>query len=96
MNKLTIQQQLARRHDCRYGLRGLQCRLAGDDTPYRILDRTGAKTACCCESFPPSGGTPIRPHQRPRRSVAAAGSKVGFPSSTPPPWATGRNRKVSA
>ena len=39
MNKLTIQQQLARRHDCRYGLRGLQCHLAGDEAPYRILGK---------------------------------------------------------
>lgn len=34
----TIQHQLARRHDCRYGLRGLQCRIVGSSTPYRILD----------------------------------------------------------
>ena len=38
MAKRTIQQQLAKRHDCRYGLRGLQCHLAGDEAPYRILE----------------------------------------------------------
>ncbi len=43
MNKLTIQQELARRHDCRYGLRGLQCRLAGDEAPYRILESDWGK-----------------------------------------------------
>src|SRR5271165_6075832 len=38
MRLRTIQQHLADRGDCRYGLRGLKCHLANDETLYRILD----------------------------------------------------------
>jgi len=52
MNKLTIQQQLAKRHDCRYGLRGLQCHLAGHEAPYRILESEWGKDCLLLQIVP--------------------------------------------
>ncbi len=58
--KRTIQQQLARRHDCRYGLRGLKCHLAGDDTPYRILGSDWGENCLLVQIGEPETKTSIR------------------------------------
>ena len=85
MNELTIQQELARRHDCRYGLRGLQCHLAGHDTPYRILGSDWGKDCLLLRVVPAEQWDAYQAASEAETSVAAAGSKVGFPSSTPLP-----------
>ena len=96
MAKRTIQQQLAKRHDCRYGLRGLQCHLAGDEAPYRILESEWGENCLQLRIVPAAQWDAYQAASRPSYFVSAEGLTARSPSFAPPPWTTGRNRKVSA
>lgn len=48
----TIQRQLKRRGDCRYGLQGLRCHLDGQPSQYRILESYWGETSLMLRILP--------------------------------------------